>query len=131
MNKYQITYVHNSQKQTIKLEADDEREVRLKFKKIAPDVPEDNVLSVALILSPKKMLTKKVMVGIIFILLGIFIYTKKWFIDILSARLGLVVYSFLGFNPGGLINFLLLWGFILIGAGLIIRELLAIFRMNK
>lgn len=108
MKKYKITYVHNSQKQTIRIEAEDENEANHKFKQIAPDVPEGNVLSVV-DLSRKEILIRKLMVSVAFTLIGFSLY--MYFERGLFAALG--------------------GGIVLIGIAMILLELLAIFRLKK
>ena len=108
MKNYQITYVHNSQKQTIRLKADDESEVNKKFKQIAPDVPDGNILSVV-DLSRKETLIKKMIVSVVFTLIGLVLY--MYFERGLFAAVG--------------------GGIILIGIGMILLELLAIYKLKK
>ena len=108
MKKYQITYVHNSQKQTIRLEADDGDEVNRKFKQIAPDVPEGNILSI-IDLSQKDIFIKKMMVSVIFTLIGfsLYMYYERGVFAVLGG------------------------GFVLTGIPMILLELLAIYKLKK
>jgi len=132
MRNYQITYVYRSQKTTITLEEEDENAARLKFTKIAPDVPEGNILSIV-DLSRKKVLIKKLWVSVIFTLIGFILYVKRGFFA--SIFLGANTIGNMGFtgSDGGkvAIFFLVGGGIMIMGSIMIILELLAIFRMNK
>lgn len=80
MKKFEITYMHNSCKQVVMIEATDETEAGKKFKVIAPDVDVDNVLSVIDLDSGKfnrNFLNIQLVVSLLFLIIGLAFFLER------------------------------------------------------
>ena len=78
MKTYEITYIHNSTKQTINIEAKNEGEAGKKFTTMAPDVSADNVLGVV-DLAKKKSKNTQLIIGILLAIVGAALFLAKGF----------------------------------------------------
>jgi len=91
MKKYEISYMHQSIKQKLTIEASSEHEAAQKFKTLAPDVPADNVLTV---IDLSATGNKLLIAGVIATLVGWGLYANKYFFAI-NFNMSIGVFTFL------------------------------------